>query len=43
MLEWYLIPLAVAWAALWGWGLMRWVELPAQTWLRGDSWQWIST
>jgi peptidoglycan/LPS O-acetylase OafA/YrhL len=43
MLEWYLIPLAVAWAALWGWFLMRWVELPAQTWLRGDSWQWIST
>ena len=27
-------------AVLAGWLLMRWVELPAQTWIRGDAWTW---
>lgn len=40
MLEGFMIPVAFALAVLAGWLLMRWVELPAQTWIRGDAWAW---
>jgi peptidoglycan/LPS O-acetylase OafA/YrhL len=41
LLDWYFIPLAVAAGAFMGWCLMRWVELPCQTWIRGDAWHWV--
>eukprot|EP01052_Picozoa_sp_SAG31_P026252 SAG31_NODE_2366_length_5859_cov_4.794097_5_plen_439_part_00 len=39
---WWLLPVVLALGLAMGWLLTRWVELPAQTLLRGDKWRWKS-
>lgn len=41
-LDWQLIPAVLGAAFLMGWVLTRWIELPAQALLRGDTWRWTS-